>query len=120
MKATIKNYQQTPRKVRVVANLIKGKKIQDALIELDFLAKRAAGPVKKLIESAAANAKKNFSIDPETLIVSDVRVDKGMVLKRFMPRARGSASRLNLRFSHLTISLGLPKEKKGSTKTKNK
>ena len=105
MKAILKNYRQAPRKVRLVADLISGKKVADAKMELSFLPKRAAGPVLELLDSAIANAKNNFQTDQENLIVKSVRVDKGIVLKRFMPRARGSASRINKRTSHVVLTL---------------
>ncbi len=105
MKAILKNYRQSPRKVRLVADLIKGKKVEMAERELNFLVKRASEPFLKLLQSAVANAKQNFNIDKDNLIVSDVRVDKGFVLKRMMPRAMGSGSRINKRTSHIVLIL---------------
>jgi large subunit ribosomal protein L22 len=110
MKAFLKNYRQSPRKVRLVANLIKEKKAETALTELDFLAKRASLPVKKLLLSAIANAK-NLGIEKENLFVKELRVDKGVTLKRIMPAAMGSAHRINKRSSRLTLVLE-EKEKK--------
>ena len=108
MKATLKNYRQSPRKVRLIADLVRGKKTSDALTTLKFVDKRAAGPFAKVIESAIANAK-DHGKDPEKLFIKSVAVDKGTVLKRFMPRARGSASRINKRNSHISVELGLRK-----------
>jgi large subunit ribosomal protein L22 len=105
MKAFLKNYRQSPRKVRLVANLIKGKKVEEALVELDFLVKRASTPVKKLIESAVANAK-NDGKQAEDLFVKDLRVDKGIILKRWRARAMGRGARINKRTSHITLILG--------------
>lgn len=105
MKASLSNYRQTPRKVRVVTDLIKGKRVEEALTTLRFLPKRAAAPIHKLIASAVANAEKNFGADRATLVVENITVDKGMVLKRMMPRARGSAARLKKRASHVTVTL---------------
>jgi large subunit ribosomal protein L22 len=105
MKAFLKNYRQSPRKVRLLADLVRGKSIADALTTLQFVDKRAAEPFAKVIKSAVANAKdqdKNI----EKLFVKTVAVDKGTVLKRFMPRARGSASRINKRNSHISVELG--------------
>ena len=105
MKAFLKNYRQSPRKVRLIADLVRGKKVQDALTTLKFVDKRASGPFAKVIESAVANAKdqgKNI----ENLFIKTVAVDKGVVYKRFMPRARGSASRINKRNSHIRVELG--------------
>ena len=104
MKATLKNYRQSPRKVRLVASLLQGKSVPVALSELKFLAKRAAAPIEKLIRSGVANAKaRGFS--EEKLVVKSLRVDKGIVMKRMMPRARGSAARINKRSSTITLDL---------------
>lgn len=105
MKAILKNYRQSPRKVRLVADLIRGKKVHVALAQLQFLDKRAAKPFAKVIQSAAANATQAGERVDE-LIIKKVSVDKGTVYKRFMPRARGSASRINKRNSHITVELG--------------
>lgn len=106
MKATLSNYKQSPRKVRLVADMIRGKDIVRADVQLSFLTKRAAEPFRKLLASAVANAVNNFNKDKEALFVQEVAVDKGRVLKRFMPRAFGRASRINKRSSHLTLQLG--------------
>ena len=105
MKAILKNYRQSPRKVRLVADLVRGKTVAEALVVLRFVDKRAADPFAKLIKSAEANAISNGK-SAERLIISKVAVDKGSVLKRFMPRARGSASRINKRNSHIFVELG--------------
>ncbi len=105
MKAILKNYRQSPRKVRLIADLVRGKKVTKALDMLTFVNKRAALPFTKLIESAVANAKSQGA-DTSVLIVKSVAVNKGTVLKRFMPRARGSASRINKRNSHIMVELG--------------
>jgi len=106
MKAFLKNYIQSPRKVRLVAELIKGKRVAEALLLLDTLPKRASLPLKKLVDSAVSNASSNNSlIDPKDLFVENITVNKGIVLKRIMPRARGSASRINKRTSHVFITL---------------
>jgi len=105
MKATLKNYRQSPRKVRLIADLVRGKKADEALKLLQFVDKRAAGPFAKVIRSAMANATQaGASVD--TLTITKVTVDKGPTYKRFMPRARGSASRINKRNSHITVELG--------------
>ena len=102
--ASLKNYRQSPRKVRLVADLIKGKEVEQALNLLRFLDKRAALPLRKLLESAVANAKQaNLSLDH--LMVKEMRVDKGMVLKRQTPRARGTASPIRKRTSHVIVVL---------------
>lgn len=117
MKAFLKNYRQSPRKVALVADLIKGKRVAEAIIILDNLPKRASLPIKKLLVSAISNAK-NLGVNEENLIIENVTVNKGVVLKRIMPRARGSASRINKRTSHVEISLSEKKsEKKKAQKT---
>lgn len=105
MKAFLKNYRQSPRKVRLIADLVRGKKVNDALATLKFVDKRAAGPFAKVIESALANAKQGGK-SADRLFIKRVSVDKGITFKRYMPRARGSASRINKRNSHITVELG--------------
>ncbi len=105
MKAYLKNYRQSPRKVRLLADLIRGKKVDKALETLSFVNKRASGPFVKLLQSAIANAKSQ-GVETKNLVVKKVEVNKGITLKRYMPRARGSASRINKRSSHISIELG--------------
>jgi len=104
MKAFLKNYRQSPRKVRLVAGLIRGKSVNEALAQLDFLAKRASDPVKKLLLSAIANAKQ-IGREKENLFIKELRVDKGIVMKRMMPAAMGTGHRINKRTSHITLVL---------------
>jgi len=106
MKAFLKNYRQSPRKVRLIAGLIRGKQVEQAINELTFLPKRASTPVQKLLKSAIANAENNNGAKKEELYVKDIKVDKGVVLKRLMPRAFGMAKRINKRNSHITLILG--------------
>lgn len=115
MKAFLKNYRQSPRKVALVAELIKGKRVAEAIIILDNLPKRASLPIKKLLISAISNAK-NIGINEESLVIENVTVNKGIVLKRIMPRARGSASRINKRTSHVEITLSENKSDKKAKK----
>ena len=105
MKAFLKNYRQSPRKVRLIADLVRGKSAVEALTTLQYVDKRAAGPFSKLIQSAVANAKDQGKQE-DKLFIKKVSVDKGVTFKRFMPRARGSASRINKRNSHITVELG--------------
>ncbi len=105
MKAVLKNYRQSPRKVRLIADLVRGKKVDQALAQLNFVDKRAAGPFAKVILSAKANALAT-GVAADALIIKKVSVDKGVTQKRFMPRARGSASPINKRSSHITVELG--------------
>ena len=104
MQAVLDNYNQTPRKVRLVTDLVKGKRIPDALTALTFLPKRASGPIAKLIQSAAANAK-NKGEDPEKLTVSDITVESAGMFKRYMPLAFGRASMIRRRRSRVTLKL---------------
>ncbi len=124
MKAFLKNYRQSPRKVRLVADLIKGKRVSEAFTQLKNLSKRASDPIEKLLASAVANAKQ-AGINVENLILENVTVNKGIVLKRSMPRARGSASRINKRTSHVVLTLKevnaeVKKIKKEKTEKKEK
>jgi len=105
MKAFLKNYRQSPRKVRLIADLVRGKSVSEALSTLQFVDKRASEPFAKVIKSAVANAK-DLQKNTEKLFVKTVTVDKGVTMKRFTPRARGSASRINKRNSHISVELG--------------
>jgi len=107
MKAELKNYRQSPRKVRLVADAIRGKKVATALTALDFLGKRAAQPFAKLINSAVANAAHNNKANTEALVVKSVSVTKGPTLKRIRPRSRGMANRINKRTSILKVELAV-------------
>lgn len=105
MKASLSNHRQTPRKTRLVVDLIRGKTVAEALTILKFLPKSSAESVAKLIASAAANASQKEGLTNDQLVIKTITVDKGIVLKRFMPRARGSASRISRRRSHLAVTL---------------
>lgn len=103
--AKLRNLRMSPRKVRLLTDLIKGKSVQDALLQLALQAKDAARPVKKLLESAVANAEHNHAMEQGTLVVKNAFVDAGATLKRFTPRAFGRASAIHKRTSHVTIVL---------------
>jgi len=111
--ALLNNYRQSPRKVRLVATLLSGKSVSEALVALQFVNKRASLPIATLINSAVANAKNNFSLDKENLFIKELRVDAGPVLKRRMPRARGRAFPIHKRTSHVRLVLA---EKVGAAK----
>ena len=117
MKATLTNYRQSPRKVRLVANAVKGKSVADADTVLAYMVKRGALPMQKLVKSAVANAVQSGA-DASTLIVKNVEVNKGLVMKRSMPRAMGRATPINKRLSHVTVTLGAaaPKSVKKQSK----
>ncbi|MBI2627683.1 50S ribosomal protein L22 [Candidatus Nomurabacteria bacterium] len=104
MKAFLKNYRQAPRKIRLVAGLIKGKNVSEAIAELEFLPKRAGLPIKKLLLSAVSNAKQ-MGTEMENLFIKELRVDKGITMKRMMPAAMGTGHRINKRTSHLNLLL---------------
>jgi large subunit ribosomal protein L22 len=105
MKAILKNYRQSPRKVRLITTLIQGKSVDVAIRELDLLIKRGSLPVKKVLLSAVANAV-HAGKDRANLIVKESVTNEGLVLKRSMPRARGRAFPILKRSSHISITLG--------------
>ena len=105
VKAHLRYLRISPRKARLVSDMVKGKNIKDAENILRSAVKRASLPIKKLLSSAVANAKHNFQISKENLFVKTIYVNKGPTLKRSMPRSRGSASKINKRSSHITIIL---------------
>ncbi|HWH16230.1 MAG TPA: 50S ribosomal protein L22 [Candidatus Paceibacterota bacterium] len=104
IRASIDTYNQSPRKVRLVTDLVKGKKADEAIAELSFLSKRAAEPVKKLIQSAVANAKSRGE-NTDNLRIEDIRVDSAGMLVRFMPRAMGRAAPIRKRRSRIVVRL---------------
>lgn len=101
-KATLKNYRQSPRKVRLVASAVRGKTLEEAIDILNFAAKRAASPLEKLLKSALANAK-ILNIPTENLTVKELRVDAGPTLYRRRSRSRGMATPIRKRTSHITV-----------------
>lgn len=103
--AHARNIRLAPRKLRLVANLVKRMRAQDAVVQLMFTHKKGAVVVSKLIQSAIANAEHNFSLDPAGLYIASITCDAAAVMRRYMPRARGSASPLNRRMSHLHVVL---------------
>lgn len=125
--ATLSNLRQSPRKVRVVANLVRGKKVEDAIVTLEFAPKRASLPLRKLIASAIANAKAQ-SVPVETLFVKRIEVNEGKILYRRRPVAHGSAHPIRKRTSHVFVALetktnkvdGAPKAKIADTESKPK
>lgn len=101
--AMLRMVRVSPQKLNLVATLIRGKKVGTALAELTFSRKRIAGPVKKLLESAVANAENNHGLDVDSLVVSEAYVGKSIVMKRWTPRARGRVGSISRPFSHMTI-----------------
>jgi large subunit ribosomal protein L22 len=118
MKAILRNYRQSPRKVALAAALVRGKTAGVAITQLKFATKRASAPLIKLIESALSNARSQGVANPEGLTIQEFRVDQGVTLKRMMPRARGSAARILKRSSHVILTLG--EGRLNAKKAKNK
>ena len=102
-KAVLRMLRTSGQKLNLVAQMIRGKKVEKALAELTFSHKRVAGPVKKTLESAIANAENNHNLEPDQLVVAEAYVGDGLVMKRFLARGRGHAARLEHTFSNLTI-----------------
>lgn len=113
VKVQLKRLRIAPRKVRLVADSIRMKKIGDAMQILSFLPKRSSEPLQKLLHSAEANAKHNFNLDSANLFIVEIRVDEGPVLKRYSPRAMGRATLIRKKTSHVTLILN---EKKNSAR----
>lgn len=102
--AKLNNLKIAPRKVRLQADLVRGMPVAVALAQLQVSRLRSSGPLGKLIKSAIANARM-LKMDAHKLVVKTIFVDKGIMLKRYLPRARGSASELQKKFSHVTVIL---------------
>ena len=103
VRAIARNVPGSPRKAGLVADVIRGKRVPDALATLQFLPHRAARNFAKVVKSAAANAETNFNLDPTELYIVRVTADKGRTLKRFRPKARGRVGPILKRSSHLTV-----------------
>lgn len=112
-KAKLSNYRQSPRKVRLVADLVRGKKAETALSLLSHLPKRAAEPMAKLIRSALSNLPAGRQALASDYVISRIEVGQGIVFKRFMPRARGKAAPIRKKTSHITLELSpIPPKRK--------
>lgn len=109
-KATANTVRIAPRKVRLVVDLIRGKKVGEAVAILRLTPRGASPVVEKALQSAIANAEHNYEMNVENLIVKEIFVDEGPTLKRFRPRAQGRASAINKRTSHITVVVGEQKE----------
>ena len=110
-KAVGRMIRTSPQKLDLVAQLIRGKKAEQALNDLTFSRRRVAGDVKKVLQSAIANAENNHNLDVDSLIVSEAYVGKNLVMKRFRARAKGRAARILKPFSQLTIVVREVEEK---------
>ena len=115
--ASLKNYRISPRKVRLVADMIRGKNVTQARLILVGATKKAKHPLADLLDSAVANALHNHKIESDALFVKEIRVDQGFVLKRSMPVSRGSAHPIKKRTSHVSIILA-PAEAKAKKPVK--
>ncbi len=105
VKANLRYLRTSPRKVRLVADLIRGRSVEDAQKVLLFIVKKPSDPLIKLLHSAVANAEHNFGLNKKDLYIAEIKVDGGPILKRFMPRARGSASPIQKKTSHISLTL---------------
>ncbi len=105
VRASARYVRIAPRKVRVVADQIRGKELEQALALLRFSPRGASERVLKLVESAAANAENNFDLDPEEMTISQISVDEGPTMRRYRPRARGRATRIDKRTCHINVAL---------------
>lgn len=116
-----KGVDQTPRKVSLVASLVRGRTVADALVILEHVPKRAAQPVIKVIESAKANATNNHNLDGKTLEITTLSVTAGPRLKRFKPASRGRALPFEKKSSHILVEVtGSEKPKKAAAKPVSK
>ncbi len=118
MRAFLKNYRQAPRKVRLIARVAIGKRVDVALTELSFLPNKSSKALRDLVHSAVANARQEYpDIAPHNLVIKNITVDKGITYVRYMPRAFGRASPINRECSHVRVTLerleeAIPKKKK--------
>jgi large subunit ribosomal protein L22 len=103
--AVLKNVRISPRKLRLVADLVRGKQVQTALDELALTNKKGARILHKVLKSAIANASNRATVDVDRLSVSEILVDMGPVMKRFLPRAQGRATQIKKRFAHVKLSV---------------
>jgi large subunit ribosomal protein L22 len=108
-KAICRNLRIAPRKVRLVADLVRGMRVNEALVQLQFNLKRSATPVSKVVRSAVANFKQMDGakgVDIDGLVIRQIFVDEGPTAKRFLPRAMGRATTIRKRSSHVTVVVG--------------
>lgn len=119
IKASLKHIRMSPKKIRLVVDVIRGMETGKALDQLKFANKRAVGPIEKLIKSGIANAINNFELDENNLYIREIRVDEGVTLKRWMPRAYGRATPIRKRSSHIILTLAEIK-KSGKKKAQKK
>jgi large subunit ribosomal protein L22 len=104
-RAFLRGFRESPRRVRMVAEMIRGKRAADALSILRFQQRKAAKMLTKVLNSAIANATENDQADADALVVTKVEIDGGPIQKRWLPRSMGRANRLNRRTSHVTVTV---------------
>jgi len=107
-RAILRRFRESPRKVRAVADMIRGRSVEDAMSILRMQQRKAARMLSKVLGSAIANATENEKADADKLVVTKVSVDGGPVTKRWMPRSMGRANRINSRTSHVTVVVDVP------------
>jgi large subunit ribosomal protein L22 len=118
IRAKVKNAITTPRKARLAIDLVRGKPVEEALNILNFTTRKSAGIVKKLVESAVANAKHNFGLSTDNLFIKSIEAQEGLVMKRWMPRAHGHATKILKRRSHIIVCLDEIKPSEGKKEGK--
>ncbi len=106
VRAKAKYIRISSKKMRLVADIVRGMEVNKALSQLNFVNKKSAKPIKKLVESAIANAKHNYNLDKNNLFIKEIRIDKGRTLHRWTPRALGRATPIRKRSSHISLILG--------------
>ena len=111
VKARVKWVRSSPRKIARVIDLLRGKTPAEALVILKFLPQKAARILEKVIKSAVANAKNNYKLNEASLVISEIYANKGFVMKRWQPRARGRAFPIKKRTGHVTVCLNQGEEK---------
>jgi large subunit ribosomal protein L22 len=104
-KAVVRGVRMSPRKMRVVANLVRGKRVGEAMSLLKLMPKKGAFVIRKLLISAVANAEQKGDVDVDNLVIRHCDVDNGPILKRWMPRSMGRANRIQSRTSHVTVTV---------------
>ncbi|MEM1307110.1 MAG: 50S ribosomal protein L22 [Pseudomonadota bacterium] len=102
-KAVTRNLRVSPQKLNLVAQMIRGQRVDKAIADLEFSRKRIAVDVRKTVMSAVANAENNHGLDPDELVISEAYVGKNLVMKRFHPRGRGRAAGIQKPFSQITV-----------------
>jgi large subunit ribosomal protein L22 len=103
VRASAKRVRISPRKARLVVDMVRGKKVTDAIHLMKFVPNRAAVDVEKLLKSVAANAENNYDLDPENLWIKEIRADDAPQLRRFKPKARGRVGKILRRSCHITV-----------------